>query len=65
MNAYRTGLMVIRVWVEEGSSEPLRAQIRHTSDIGAGFTGQVSFTHSDSVLEEVGAFLKSMSESGA
>ena len=33
----RTGLMIIRAWVEEGSREPLRVQIRHTNDVSKGF----------------------------
>ena len=33
----RTGLMIIRAWVEEGSREPLRVQIRHTTDVSRGF----------------------------
>lgn len=49
--------MVIRVWIEEGSTEPLRAQIRQTSDVSAGFTDRVTFTRPDGVLDEVQAFL--------
>lgn len=33
----RTGLMIIRAWVEKGSSKPLRAQIRLTTNVGDGF----------------------------
>jgi hypothetical protein len=32
-----TSLLIIRVWVEEGSQKPLRAFVRHTSDVSAGF----------------------------
>jgi hypothetical protein len=32
-----TGLMVIRAWVEEGSSEPLRVQMRLTTDVSKGY----------------------------
>jgi hypothetical protein len=32
-----TGLMVIRAWVEEGSSAPLRVQIRLTTDVSKGY----------------------------
>jgi hypothetical protein len=61
-SANRTGLLVIRVWFEEGSSETLRAEIRHTSDIEAGYTGTASFSNPDGVLKEVGAFLKRVSK---
>ena len=33
----RTGLMIIRAWVEEGSREPLRVQLRLTTDVSKGF----------------------------
>lgn len=32
----RTGLLIIRAWIEEGSSAPLRAQVSMTSDVSAG-----------------------------
>ncbi len=62
MHDYRTGLLVIRVWIEDGSDEPLRAQIRHTGDVNDGFTQEISLTHADGVLEAVAAFLKSVAE---
>jgi hypothetical protein len=33
----RIGLLIVRVWIEEGSSEPLRAHIRLTTDVSSGF----------------------------
>jgi hypothetical protein len=33
----RTGLMIIRAWVEEGSRAPLRVQLRLTTDVSEGF----------------------------
>ena len=38
----KTGLLIIRAWVEEGSSEPLRATIRATTDVSAGFERAVT-----------------------
>jgi hypothetical protein len=32
----RTGLLIIRAWVEPGSAAPLRAQVRVTDDVSAG-----------------------------
>ncbi len=46
MPSDRTGLLIIRAWIEEGSSEPLRARIRCTTDISEAFTGVV---HSEMV----------------
>src|SRR5687768_9922352 len=37
MPLYRTGLLLIRAWVEKGSSKPLRAHIRTTTDVSKGF----------------------------
>ena len=33
----RTGLLIVRAWVEPGSVAPLRARIQVTDDISAGF----------------------------
>lgn len=33
----RAGLLIIRAWVEEGSSAPLRVQIRLTTDVSKGY----------------------------
>jgi hypothetical protein len=49
--------MVIRAWVEEGSSDPLRVQIRLTRDVSAGFEQSLAFADSDDVSKAVGAWL--------
>jgi hypothetical protein len=36
MPSHRTALLIIRAWVEEGSAEPLRAQVQVTNDIAQG-----------------------------
>src|SRR5688572_14946064 len=36
MPPYRTGLLIIRAWVAEGSDKPLRASIRTTLDVANG-----------------------------
>ena len=48
---HKTGLLIIRAWVEEGSSEPLRAIVRSTTDIAAG----IEHTLTLACAEEVGA----------
>ena len=50
-NTARTGLLIIRAWVEEGSSVPLRADVRATTDVAAGFDRSVTLARP----EEVGA----------
>ena len=47
----KTGLLIIRAWVEEGSSEPLRADVRTTTDVSAGIERTVTLARA----EEVGA----------
>ncbi|HEX8770495.1 MAG TPA: hypothetical protein VF711_06990, partial [Acidimicrobiales bacterium] len=42
-----TGLLVIRAWVERGSSEPLRAQIRLSTDVSAGFERTLTVARAD------------------
>ena len=51
MASDRTGLLVIRAWVEEGSSQPLRAQLRFSGDVSAGFERTLTLARP----EEVGA----------
>ena len=57
MKDQSSGLMVIRVWIEAGSTNPLRAVIRQTSDVSSGFTSATTLSEADRVLDEVKAFL--------
>ena len=54
----RTGLLIIRAWLEEGSSAPLRAQVSTSSDVSIGI--EHKSTHSDvaDVSAEVQTWLK-------
>ena len=45
----KTGLLIIRAWVEEGSSEPLRANIRATTDVSVGFERAVTLAQAGEV----------------
>ena len=49
MGRDRTGLLIIRAWVEEGASEPLRAQVRVSSDVSAGFERELTLVRVDDV----------------
>jgi hypothetical protein len=53
-----TGLLIIRAWVEEGSTEPLRAQIRVTGDIAAGIERTLTLVQTDAVGDLVAAWLQ-------
>jgi hypothetical protein len=52
--------MVIRAWMEKGSTKPLRAEVRHTSDVSTGFNAEATLTESDGVVAEVRAFLTTL-----
>jgi hypothetical protein len=56
----RTGLLVIRAWVEPGSSSPLRTQIRLTTDVAQGFESSLTLAHEEEVVEAVRAWLADM-----
>jgi len=60
MPASRTGLLIIRAWIEEGSSEPLRAHIRLTTDVSSGFEDSMTLSQVPAVCEAVEAWLDDM-----
>jgi hypothetical protein len=62
MPSQRTGLLIIRAWLEPGSTEPLRAHIRVTSDISTGIERTVALAESDTVMELVDEWLQAMVE---
>lgn len=61
MESDRTGLLIIRAWVEEGSSEPLRAQIRLSTDVSTGFEREMTLARSEEVCATVQAWLADIS----
>jgi hypothetical protein len=58
MTLDRTGLLIIRAWLEGGSSKPLRAHIRMTSDISTGLTGEMTLADVSAVSAAVEAWLE-------
>jgi hypothetical protein len=56
----RTGLLIIRAWAEPGSSSPLRAQIRLTTDVSLGVERSETITEADAVIEIVQIWLLEM-----
>ena len=56
----RTGLLIIRAWTEPGSSSPLRAQIRLTTDVSLGLERSQTLTQLDAVGVVVRAWLLEM-----
>jgi len=51
------GLMNIRVWLEEGSSEPLRVQVNLTTDVSAGFERTLALTQAPALVAAVEEWL--------
>ena len=57
MQGERTGLLIIRAWLEPGSREPLRVHVRQTTDVAGGFDGASTLTDSDGVVAAVRGWL--------
>lgn len=57
MASSKTGLLIIRAWVEEGSTEPLRAHIRLSGDIAHGIDRTLALSQRDEVSAVVAAWL--------
>lgn len=60
MASERTALLIIRAWIEEGSSEPLRAHIRISDDVAEGFGRELTLARPELVCAEVGHWLEQM-----
>jgi hypothetical protein len=56
----RTALLIIRAWVEPGSSSPLRAQIRLTTDVAHELERSPTLAQEEQVVEAVQAWLSEM-----
>ena len=58
MTRRQTGMLVLRVWTEDGSTEPLRVDVRHTYDVSRGLRRTSTHTDIDLVLAAVRTFLE-------
>ena len=58
MPAHRSGLLIIRAWLEPGSTRPLRAHLRLSTDIAAGFDREVTLTDVNEVSSVVEGWLR-------
>jgi hypothetical protein len=56
----RTGLFLIRAWVEPGSSSPLQAHIRRTIDVSQGFGQCRTVAEKEAVVKAVQAWPSEM-----
>jgi uncharacterized protein YrrD len=57
MPLYRTGLLLIRAWVEKGSPKPLRAHIRTTTDVSKGLETELTVADVSSASAQVETWL--------
>ena len=55
--AKKVALLTIRAWCEEGSTHPLRAEIRLAHDVSSGFRPTVTVIRTDAVMDAVREFL--------
>ena len=53
-----TGLLVIRASVENGSSKPLRARVRLTTDVAAGLGSETTLADVNAVAAAVEVWLR-------
>jgi hypothetical protein len=56
--------MIIRAWTEDGSADPLRAEIRSTADVLFGIQSASTVTRSEHVMEAVRSFLEDVLAEG-
>ena len=56
----RIGLFLIRAWIEPGSSSPLRAQIRRTTDVSHGFEQPLTVAEEEAVVAAVRDWMSKM-----
>jgi hypothetical protein len=54
----KTALLIIRAWAEEGSLEPLRANLRLTTDVSAGFQRTLTLARTEAIEAAVHAWLQ-------
>jgi hypothetical protein len=57
-------MLVIRAWIEEGSSSPLRARVRSTTDVRSGSERNLTAVDVDAVLANVGEWLEELLAAG-
>ena len=65
MPRYRTGLLLIRAWIEKGSLKPLRAHIRATTDVSDGFESELIVADIPSAAAMVETWLGDVLAAGA
>ena len=60
----RTAVLIIRAWLEPHPTAPLRATVRRTTDVAAGFATSESLADADAVTQVVRAWLRDVEARG-
>ena len=58
MSREKRALLIVRAWMEQGSDRPLRAHLRTTADVEAGFENDLTLSNIDSVCDGVRDWLE-------
>jgi hypothetical protein len=56
----RTGLLIIRAWIEDGSEDPLRAQVSVTHDVAGGIEHTLTLVRAADVTQVVDDWILEM-----
>jgi len=64
MTDERTAVLIIRAWFEPHPTSPLRATIRRTTDVAAGFETSESLADADAVAQVVRTWLRDVEARG-
>ncbi len=54
----KRALLIVHAWMEEGSSRPLRAHLRATSDVEGDFDSDLILSNIDAVCDGVRSWLE-------
>jgi hypothetical protein len=60
----RTAVLIIRAWVEQHPTSPLRATVRRTTDVSAGFESTEQLADADAVAQVVRMWLRDVQARG-
>ena len=58
MTREKRALLIVHAWTEQGSERPLRAHLRATADVEAGFENDLTLSNIDAVCDGVRDWLE-------
>jgi len=63
-SAERSGVLVLRVWIETGAEPGLRARILHEQQLGSGERASLTASAVDEIVEIVSRWLRQFADDG-